>query len=211
MLHVFKVKVSCISDVTVVDFRTLPLYFLIHDSNTHKKRINFCGLIFISFSTIWKTRHVFISIKWQEQQRRRRCRKEKRNYRDGTPLFTIHFGSMRREYIFFGRNFSTRYVSVVYFCRHWIRFRFVSLHFDMTICMLGWWCVCVNALTTTIFLWICIFCGEVLFLVCSKDPKVKLCCWRGAYSLSARVCDFKLMRLLILLHFETFFPFYFLI
>lgn len=98
---------------------------------------------------------------------------------------------------FFGQNFSdkyTRYVSVVYFCRHWIRFRFVSLHFDMTICMLGWWCVCVNALTTTIFLWICIFCGEVLFLVCSKDPKVKLCCWRGAYSLNARVCDFKLMR-----------------
>lgn len=87
-----------------------------------------------------------------------------------------------------GIYFCTRYVSVVYFCRHWIRFRFVSLHFDMTICMLGWWCVCVNALTTTIFLWICIFCGEVLFLVCSKDPKVKLCCWRGAYPLSARVC-----------------------
>lgn len=156
------------------------------------------GWIFISFSTIWKTRHVFISIKWQEQQRRcRRCRKEKRNYRDGTPLFTIHFGSMRREYFFsFGRNFSDtlQFGCIFLSSLDSVSFRFVSLHFDMTIRMLGWWCVCVNALTTTIFLWICIFCGEVLFLVCSKDPKVKLCCWRGAYSLSARVCDFKLVR-----------------
>lgn len=116
---------------------------------------------------------------------------------DGTTLFHIS-SETRREY-FSGKLFRHAICFVVI----WIRFRFTSLRFGVAMMMAERF-----VLMHSPFLWICIFLWQSTFSCCWKIRR-----WnsrlRGIFVKFARACDFKLMRLLLLLLHRRFVFYYF--